>query len=102
MSRRRPTPAEVVLTASAVLGVSLGALSWQAAGPATAVCLMVSALLLGAIVVRVGQWAQDQLDRRARGIREAKRQQQQHSRTPLPRRWDVPDYPPEDLRPPAS
>lgn len=102
MSRPRIGPAEAVMIASAVLAVVLGALAWRSAGPAGSVCLMGSTLFLGAAVVRIGQWFEDQRARHLRGKREAARQRQQHSREPLPRRWDVPDYPPEDLRPPAS
>lgn len=103
--KRRLDPATAVLSASAVLGVTAGALAWPTAGAAMSICLMLSVVGVGLFVVLLGRWIEDQWERRARGRRAAARQRAIRDRRdlpPLPRRWEVPDYPPEDLRPPAS
>lgn len=97
--KRRISPATAVLSASAVTGVIAGAAVWRSAGPAASLCLMVAVMFVGATLVVVARWAQDQIHRRSRGRRAA---EEQRAAAPLPRRWEVPDYPPEDLRPPAS
>ncbi len=103
--RRRISPSTAVLGAAAILGTVAGALAWPTAGAAMSVCLMVSVLMVGAGVVVASRFVEDQHARMVRGKRAAAEQRALRARSnlpPLPRRWEVPDYPPDDLRPPAS
>lgn len=95
-----------LLTAGLSLGAGAVLLSvasaWGNRGPSFAI--VIGLLVMAEAVALV--WFSRYLERRLHRLQDRKTRQREMARRrkqpPLPYKWDVPDYPPPDLRPPAS